>query len=114
MTTIIRKLSEQLTRHQIWNSKCLNFFCLPQFYFLFNRRALLVQLYLRIDRLDLAQKEVKQMKSVDEDNVLTTLATAWVNLETVLDFSTVLFLVMLIDLVYFVSLGWSQNTGSCI
>lgn len=44
--------------------------------------ALLVQLYLRIDRLDLAQKMVKQMKSRDEDNTLTMLASAWTNLST--------------------------------
>ncbi|KAJ1430982.1 vesicle coat complex COPI, epsilon subunit [Ochromonadaceae sp. CCMP2298] len=44
------------------------------------QRALMVQLYLRIDRLDLAQKELKMMKAVDEDNTLSMLATAWVSL----------------------------------
>mmetsp|Transcript_36745 Transcript_36745/g.37398 ORF Transcript_36745/g.37398 Transcript_36745/m.37398 type:complete len:238 (+) Transcript_36745:3-716(+) len=39
--------------------------------------ALLVQLYLRIDRLDLAQKQVKLMKGTDEDHTLTMLASAW-------------------------------------
>ena len=34
------------------------------------QHALLVQLYLRMDRLDLAQKEVKAMKAVDEDSTL--------------------------------------------
>lgn len=47
------------------------------------RRALMVQLCLRIDRLDLAQKEAKTMKALDEDNALSMLATAWVNLATV-------------------------------
>lgn len=46
------------------------------------QHALLVQLYLRMDRLDLATKQVKTMKSIDDDHVLTTLANAWVNLAT--------------------------------
>jgi coatomer protein complex subunit epsilon len=44
------------------------------------QRAMMVQLYLRIDRLDLAQKELKTMKAVDEDNTLSMLCSAWVNL----------------------------------
>lgn len=44
---------------------------------------MLIQLYLRIDRLDLAQKQLKTMKSIDEDNILSQLATAWVNISTV-------------------------------
>jgi coatomer protein complex subunit epsilon len=43
----------------------------------FEHCALMVQLYLRIDRLDLAQKMVKSMKAKDEDNTLTMLANAW-------------------------------------
>lgn len=46
------------------------------------QHALLVQLYIRIERSDLALKQVKTMKSIDEDNVLTMLASAWVNLAT--------------------------------
>eukprot|EP01034_Spumella_vulgaris_P023987 gene23987-30274_t len=44
--------------------------------------ALLVQLNLKIDRLDLAQAQVKAMKAIDEDHTLTTLANAWVLLST--------------------------------
>ena len=44
------------------------------------QHALLVQLYLRIDRLDLATKQHKAMKGIDEDSVLTAVAGAWVNL----------------------------------
>lgn len=41
--------------------------------------ALHVQLYLKIDRLDLAQKQLKLMKAADDDNALTMLCTAWIN-----------------------------------
>lgn len=43
------------------------------------QHALLVQLHLRICRLDLAQKQVKIMKALDEDSTLSMLATAWVD-----------------------------------
>jgi hypothetical protein len=59
------------------------------------RRALMVQLYLRIDRLDLAQKEQKAMKALDEDNALTMLASAWVGLATVSAYTCVLSLLYL-------------------
>ena len=48
-----------------------------------HRRALLVQLYLRMDRFDLAENQVKAMKASDEDSTLTMLASAWTNLSSV-------------------------------
>ena len=48
-----------------------------------DRSALLVQLYIRIDRLDLAESQVTVMKNADEDSTLSMLAGAWTNLSMV-------------------------------
>lgn len=45
-------------------------------------KSLTIQIYLRMDRLDLAQGILKSLKSSDEDHVLTMLATAWIHLYT--------------------------------
>ena len=45
--------------------------------------ALCVQVYLKMDRLDAAEKQAKAMSAVDDDATLSQLATAWVGLHQV-------------------------------
>lgn len=45
--------------------------------------AMLVQLYIRLDRLDFAVKQVEKMRGIDEDCTLTVMALGWCHLSTI-------------------------------
>jgi len=44
--------------------------------------SLLVQIYLKINRLDLAEKELKAMQKIDDDATITQLTQIWVQIAT--------------------------------
>ena len=51
--------------------------------YIYTSCALAVQIYLQMDRLDLARKEVAQAKSWAEDALLLQMMEAWVDLRVV-------------------------------
>jgi hypothetical protein len=77
------------------------------------RRAILIQLYLRMDRVDVAQKELKMMKICDEESCLTMICTAWINLALVF-YDMILLFVDEEDTLMQLLTGWCKNSRSFI
>lgn len=48
-------------------------------FFFYNSLALKLVAYLKINRADLGEQVLKQMKSIDEDNCLTALSECWLS-----------------------------------
>ena len=47
----------------------------------------MLQVYIKMDRMDMATKVLKKMQEIDDDSVLTNLSQAWLHLAMVAIFS---------------------------
>ena len=51
------------------------------------RHALNVQIFIKMHRSDYAEKQLKIMQQIDEDHTLTQLASAWLDIAVVSNFT---------------------------
>lgn len=74
--------------------------------------AMLVQLHLRINRLDLAQNILKKLKAADEDSALAMMTTAWTHIYSVRIYRVTHVLSAYLNVQYDVGDFLGQGTGS--
>lgn len=86
---VLQNLSSALAFICLHSTLLCNFSKISTVRVLFCRHALNVQIFIKMNRSDFAEKQLRVMQQIDEDHTLTQLANAWFDLAVVLCFSCI-------------------------